>query len=357
MDLPLPTLLSQALVAFTIEFDNEFERRMPNWTTNHSPAAGTRQGPWLVSLAMWSNCMQFVGKDGVSIRELENLARTKTNLNGMERWGYIVFEPGLARDRLIRATPQGRQAQEVWRPLFSVIEDRWRARFGRNAIDPLRESLRAVITQIDVPLPDCLPILGYGLFSSGPGRKAPVERKEDLSSLPLSALLSKALLAFAIEFERGSDLSLAICANVVRVLDEKGARVRDLPLLAGVSKEAISVAMGVLRKRRIAVVEPEQPGSRTKVARLAPKGRAAQDAYRKRLGSIEEGWTARFRAKTIRKLSDALERLVGEPTAQESPLFRGLEPYPDGWRASVPKPVTLPHYPMVLHRGGYPDGS
>jgi hypothetical protein len=28
--LPLPTLLSQALVAFTIEFDNEFERQMPH---------------------------------------------------------------------------------------------------------------------------------------------------------------------------------------------------------------------------------------------------------------------------------------------------------------------------------------
>jgi hypothetical protein len=34
-------------------------------------------------------------------------------------------------------------------------------------------------------------------------------------------------------------------------------------------------------------------------------------------------------------------------------LFRGLEPHPDGWRASVRKPNTLPHYPMVLHRGGF----
>jgi hypothetical protein len=23
----------------------------------------------------------------------------------------------------------------------------------------------------------------------------------------------------------------------------------------------------------------------------------------------------------------------------------------------LPKPKTLPHYPMVTHRGGYPDGS
>jgi hypothetical protein len=33
------------------------------------------------------------------------------------------------------------------------------------------------------------------------------------------------------------------------------------------------------------------------------------------------------------------------------------DPYPENWRDSVRPPITLPHYPMVLHRGGYPDGS
>jgi DNA-binding MarR family transcriptional regulator len=143
----------------------------------------------------------------------------------------------------------------------------------------------------------------------------------------------------------------------VRVLDEKGVRIRDLPLLTGVSKEAISMAMGVLEKGGVTVVEPDQTGSRAKVARLTQKGREAQAAYRQRLGILEERWQARFGKDTVQTLRKWLERLVGEPTAQQSPLFRGLEPYPDGWRASVRKPNTLPHYPMVLHRGGYPDGS
>ncbi len=49
-------------------------------------------------------------------------------------------------------------------------------------------------------------------------------------------------------------------------------------------------------------------------------------------------------------------------------LSLGLRPYPDGWRAQrrykpqadavLADPWTaLPAYPMVLHRGGYPDGS
>jgi DNA-binding MarR family transcriptional regulator len=354
--LPLPTLLSQVLVAFTIEFDNEFERQMPHRTTRHGSTAGSRQGPWLVSLVMWSNCMRFVGEAGVPVGELEALARTPANLNGMKRWGYIVVEPG----SVIRATPKGRKAQEVWGPLFEDIENRWQERFGKDAIGQLRESLWALTSQFDIDLPDCLPILGYRLFSRGPDpkRRAPAVREDRIASrLALPALLSKALLAFAIEFERESDLSLAISANVVRVLDRKGVAVRDLPLLTGVSKEAIATALGVLQKSGVAAVERGPDGSRAKVVRLTPKGREAKDAYRRLLGTVEERWQARFGKDAIRVLRESLERLVGEPAAPKPPLFRGLDLYPEGWRASVRKPNTLPHYPMVLHRGGFPDGS
>jgi DNA-binding MarR family transcriptional regulator len=366
--LPLSTLLSQVLVALTVEFDNEFERQMPHRTTTYGATAGLRQGPWLVSMVMWSNCMRFVGEEGIPVRELEKLARTKTNLAGMERWGYIAVEPNPAGRRsrqprsawIIRATPKGREAQEVWRPLFGAIEKRWQERFGVDEIDRLRESLGALAGRIGMELPDCLPILGYGLFSRGPEKepRAPAGGKESIvASLPLPALLSRVLLALAIEFERESDLSLAIGANLVRVLDEKGVRIRDIPVLSGVSKEAIGMAMGILQKGRFAVVEPDPDGSRTKVARLTPKGRKAQDAYRRLLATIEERWQERFGTSTIDALREALERLAGKPGMKISPLFRGLEPYPEGWRAAVRKPETLPHYPMVLHRGGFPDDS
>ena len=356
--LSLSTLLSQVLVAFTIEFDNEFERQMPHRTT-HGPKTASRGGPWLVSLVMWSNCMQFIGEHGLSVGELERLARTRTNLNGMERWGYIVVEPGPRSSRLIRATPKGRQAQEVWRPLFHSIEKRWRSRFGEERIDQLRESLATLISRIDTELPDCLPILHYALFSTNPEdkRRRKAEREDSRDPhLPLSALLSRVLLAFAIEFERESDLSLAISANVLRVLDESGVRIQDLPLLTGVSKEAIQMAMGVLEKKSVVVVEPGPNGSRAKVARLTNKGKEAKAAYHHLLGIIEQRWRERFGEDNLRALREPLEGLV-EPGAPVSPLFRGLEPHPGGWRASVRKPTTLPHYPMVLHRGGYPDGS
>src|ERR1700679_2274501 len=97
--LPLPTLLSFALVAFTIEFDNEAEHRLPHRTTNHSASAGSNAGPWLVSMAMWFNCICWVPEQGIAVRELERLARTRTNWHGMQRWGYIYLEPSPDDDR------------------------------------------------------------------------------------------------------------------------------------------------------------------------------------------------------------------------------------------------------------------
>jgi DNA-binding MarR family transcriptional regulator len=368
--LPLSTLLSQVLVAFTIELDNEFERLTPHRTTR--AAAGSRGGPWLVSQVMWSNLMQFVTEEGVSVGELQRLARTAMLLlRGMERWGYITVEPGPSDRRsnaprpewVVRATRKGLRAQQVWRPLLGVIEERWRERFGTPEISRLRESLSVLVSQFDVELPEYLPVLGYGLLAEVYNSEkraqgmAPAPGDGVESRLPLTALLSQALLAFTIEYERESQVSLAIGANVLRLLDDRGVPIRDLPRLSGVSKEAIATALSFLEKRRFIVLEPTPNASRGKVARLTEKGQEAQDTYRRLVGDLEEGWRGRFGKEAIHYLRESLQQLVGEPSAELSPLFRGLEPHPEGWRASVPRPATLPHYPMVLHRGGYPDGS
>jgi DNA-binding MarR family transcriptional regulator len=367
-DLPFSALLSQVLVAFTIELDNEFERQMPHRTTTQRSISSSRDGPWLASLAMFSNFMQFVREEGVTVRELQSSARTKRLLlDGMRRWGYIIINPGPSGgrpkpprpDSVLRPTEKGRLAQEVWRTLFDVIEKRWRARFGKNDIDALQLSLTAVVNQFNVELPEYLPVLGYGMVAEAPLREARIPGRDSgaVPHLHLPALLSKVLLAFTLEFERESDASLAISANVVRILGETGVLIRDLPLLSGVSKEAIKMALGFLEKRGYLVIEPHPIEVRTKVARLTPKGRKAKNLYDQLPGIVEERWKTRFGNGNICNLRASLAKLVGEPTADRSPLFRGLEPPSGGWRASVPRPDTLPHYPMVLHRGGYPDGS
>lgn len=372
--LPLPALLSFALVAFTIEFDNEAERQIPHYTTRRGstsqepaksePAGSDFRKPWLVSMAMYLNCMQFLDEKGMPARELVRRARARTNFRGMHRWGYISMRPpseGGAKaaksEWIVRPNAAGRIAQQIWKPLLHEMEDRWSERFGNRQIVQMRKALAAIEGQFGLDLPDCMPILGYGLFSKGKKYKDKPAGSRDATERRLPVLLARALLAFAIDFESESKLSLAMSANVVRILDKEGVRVRDLPVLSGVSKEAVAVSLSFLSKNGYATLTTELSRSRARVARLAEKGIRAQAAYHQLLESREEKWASRFGRDNLRALRHALEPLVADGTAEASPLFRGLEPHPRAWRASVPKLATLPHYPMVSHRGGYPDGS
>ncbi len=363
--LSLSTLLSQALVAFTIEFDNEGEHQAPHHTTNYGPS-GHADGAWLVSMVMWENCMRFVTDEPITVAELLTRTRTGTNLDGMRRWGYITID-GTARkihhgnpgpDAVLRATARGLRARQIWLPLTGLIEQRWRDRFGASLVDRLRDALTAVAGQLDPDLPDCLPILGQNLHSRGPEAALPPRPgAAGISGLPLPALLSRVLLSFALEYEQEAELSLAVSANLLRVLGPEGIRLRDLPALTGISKEAISWALGILTRARRAVEEPDPTASRGKVARLAPRGLDGQLAHHDLLAAIEQRWHDRFTPAVIDALRQPLETLALPADGRPPPLFDALQAYPDNWRAHVRPPTLLPHYPMVLHRGGYPDGS
>lgn len=152
----------------------------------------------------------------------------------------------------------------------------WQARFGKDELDKVRKSLRELVNQFNVELPDYLPVASASKLDHEWHGRAGRERG-DVAPLDLSALLSRVLLAFTIDFERESRLSLAISANALRVLTEEGVRGRDLPHLIGVSKEAISVSVRFLEWHGCPVVEPDPTATRTRLVRLTPKGQEAQD--------------------------------------------------------------------------------
>ena len=374
--LPLSALLSAALVAFTIEADNEAEHRLPHRTTNDGPSPGAAAGaPWLTSLLMWANCLRHLPDEGITVAELRRRARTGTNLDGMRRWRYVSYAPDPGRgkrpgpDAIVIPTAAGRRAREVWQAATEQTEARWRTRFGPPRSIGLRAALADVVARLDPALPDCLPILGHALRSTfEPDRRRPAANSrpsttpgpqgtadpQDAADLPLWALLSRPLLAFALEYERAPGPSLAVSANVLRVLSPDGVRTRDIPALAGISKEAVAMAVGRLAESGLATEGPDPDGGRFKVTRLTAAGAAARDAYPTRAAAIEADWRARFGPGRVDALRAALEPLAaGDPP----PLFAALEPYPDNWRARVKPPLVLPHYPMTLHRGGYPDGA
>ncbi|MGH3293057.1 MAG: class I SAM-dependent methyltransferase, partial [Trebonia sp.] len=240
--LPLSALLSQALVAFTIEADNETEHRLPHRTQDYGLATGAPPGaPWLTSLLMYANCLRHLPDAGITIAELLARARTGTNLDGMRRWRYVTFtpDPGHGKrpgpDALIRPTAWGIEARDTWQAVTGQVESRWSDRLGSDAFDRLRAALAVLAEHLDPPLPDCLPVLGYGLVTrrdrGGKDARFPVAATLTADSppagdLPLWALLSRPLRAFAEQYEAEPGPSLAISANVLRVLTEAGVRTR-----------------------------------------------------------------------------------------------------------------------------------
>jgi len=351
---PLSTLLSQTLVAFTIEVDNEAEHRIPHRTAKSGPSDGSRDAPWLVSLAMYLNCLKHLPAEGLAVEELYRQAKTRTNLPGMLRWRYVdVDSKAFEGKDFVRPTPRGLSAKAAWETVLEEMEPRWRDRFGSGLISALRDALTGVVAQLRLDLPDCLPILGYGLSNKHKFGQRDPDVPLPYCSLP--TLLSKAPLAYTIGYEAHAQVSLAIGSNVLRVCGKDGVKLRDLPTLSGTSKESVAMAVGFLERREFLVREPLEP--RGHLVRLTESGLEARNEYLRRTAAAEKEWEVRFGSKLYRDLRAALEALVGDGTPENSPLFECLVPYPDNWRAKVPRPITLPHYPLVLHRGGYPDGS
>lgn len=352
--LPLFALLSQTLVAFTIEFDNEFERRAPHRTSRHG--ATGKSAPWLVSMPLWLKLVRFVPDEGITIREFKRSAGLTTAelriwLARISKWWRIVSvhkqDDAAPGDWIVRPTAGGRECIAVWRPLAGIIEARWEQRFGNETIATLRSSLRGTIRQFDRDFPDYLPILGFHLVTDDrcPAPGAPANQT-------LAGLLSQVLLAYAVEFERKSEQSLACSANILRLLTTSGVLVRDLPRLSGVSKEAVALAVDRIQRRAWGRLQRQ---GRLKLVVLTPEGGNAKRRYHEVLNAIEGRWADAF-GEPLEHLRATLERLAGDGSPA-SPLFSGLNPSPENWRAAVPRPEVLPHYPMVLHRGGYPDGS
>ena len=346
----LVTSLSQAFVAFTIEADNEFESRMPHRTAadRGNPA---KTGPWLTSLTFWSNYLRHIPDEGCTARQLASIAgddasAIASRLHELHRWGYVRVgsAPADQGERLITLTTAGRRARDTWAPIEALTEERWSARFGAHIVDALRAGLDALPTHPGLPLG--FPILSWGRARGLGGAVV----SDSPSPLGLSTLLARAVLSMSIDFDAQSPLSLATTLDLTRLLDQP-APIRDLPLRAGVSKEAIAIAVGRLTRGGLATVSDA-----SKRVTLTPAGKRAAIASDAQRVELDERWN------TATDLGEVLASIVTPRLAE------GLEPHPDGWRnrspylaqtrATLADPIAaLPHFPMVSHRGGYPDGS
>jgi hypothetical protein len=140
---------------------------------------------------------------------------------------------------------------------------------------------------------------------------------------------------------------------------------RDLHRDAGVSKEAMSGCVKLLED--LEYIDIDITG-KTKIVILTDTGSRAQAKYRRVLRETELHWRAQYGENVIDDLRAGLEDLFLVDDNDEFLMAEGLRVHEEDWRAHPPyvaqtelileDPETyLPHYPMISHRGGFPDGS
>jgi hypothetical protein len=243
----------------------------------------------------------------------------------------------LDREWTVVPTQHGLLAQRTWAPLPAEVDARWVERWPEVAA--LRGTLKRVVAAADRELPDHLPVNG-----GHRGRvRLPRRPPRPTAYVDVGTLLAKALLLFTLEVEATSPVALVHSANVLRALAEGPVLQPNLPRAMGAAKETVAVMTGQLVREGLVTI------SASKEVAITDAGRQAAAEADVTVAAVEGGWPSELRAH--------LEPLVGDGTLDGSALAEAIRAPEGTWRHRRPRPQTLPHHPVISHRGGYPDGS
>ena len=330
---PLPTLLGRALGTFTSDYDR---------------ARG--EDGVIPQLPAWANVLRVIDAEGTDQNDIVRRAVVakriaRIGVQRLERRGRLVVEarsvPGKrGKAKIVMLTADGAAARAGAERLVATLQDEWRQRFGDDAIDRLRDALASVVNRLPIELPHH--VTGYGegdpsvtggdyhAEQPGPpripahGQEWPVVLREtgsDAGALPLPALLSQVLAAFAIDYDRERLGGLNRISNFLRFVGDDG-----IPLEQAAALGRVSGNGKTLHERHLdVVVEPGRPSDMTRRVYPTPKSRRARDAYPHLVGEIEDGWRDEY-GEAVAALRDVLETISNQ-------LDPELPDYPDtnGW--------------------------
>jgi hypothetical protein len=116
---PLTSLLSQALVEATMEYDG-------------------RAGP----LQFAANVLRFVPDKGAAVSKLPDTYWLAT----MVRHQFLTLS---ADEKTVKLTSQSKKLRDAYMPTLIAIEDEWRKGHGIEVVDGLRSALDAIVAQLD----------------------------------------------------------------------------------------------------------------------------------------------------------------------------------------------------------------
>ncbi|MCY3621683.1 MAG: hypothetical protein OXH68_08210 [Gammaproteobacteria bacterium] len=330
---PLPTLLGRALGAFAHHYDS----------------ARGEDGS-IPQLGVWANALRAIDAEGTDQRQLgpravisKRVAEVVVSRLEKRRrvWVEAKAIPGRrGKAKVVHLTPVGRVARDAAARLVDTVQEDWRQRFGNDGIVQLRDALSSVVDRLPVELPHYATGYGAGdpsvtggdyvLEDPGPpripahGQDWPVVIREPGSAaaeLPMSALLSQVLAAFAIDYERERLGHLSVVSNFLRFVGDDGVTLERAQALGGVSGNGKT-----LHERHLdVVVEPGRPSDKRRRVYLTPKGRRMRDAYPHLVTEIEQRWCEEY--------GDAVAAMRAALNAMNVQFDDDLPDYPDtnGW--------------------------
>jgi hypothetical protein len=255
-------------------------------------------GNAMPNLDRWANLLRALDPAGIALRDLPRALRlSKRALRTRLSW---ATRHGVAEEMKssVRLTAHGADIAARWKPVQNAAEEAWRTKTG----DGLRACLEQVVSQLPLEHPHYPASYGPADASITGGNGAdwkavPRAPCDTVSFLPGSALLSQAIVAFAMEYEKRSRFAFALATGVIQRVPPEGRPVRGLGHAPGISALV-----------RHGFVRLSGAGAGQTIS-LTAAGAAVFAAHDDRVRAVETDWRQAFGPARIDALRRALEAI------------------------------------------------
>lgn len=257
------------------------------------------------SLDLWANLLRAVDPPGIDHRELPAILRlskraVRTRVSTAVRHGWVEELKADGSKGIVRLTSLGSEVAARWKGLQQAAKDKWQVMAGQPLSDKLRASLEDLVAAFPLEHPHYPASFGPADASITGGNGAdwkPVYRAgaHTVSGLPLSALVSQALVAFAMQYEELSPVALSLSTRVIRQIPAEGRPLEELGRSPSVS--------ALIRHGFMRASGP----SGSQIAFLTTRGLQVHCAYEERIHSVESSWRRQFGKDRVAALVCTLE--------------------------------------------------
>ncbi len=261
--------------------------------------------PPIPSLDLWANLLRAVDPTGIDRRDLPSILRlskraVRTRVSTAVRHGWVEELKDDRNEGTVRLMPRGADVVAQWKDLQRTAEHTWQVRAGLHVSASLRTALEDLVASFPLEHPHYPASYGPADASITGGNGVewkPVYRvgTDTVSDLPLSALLSQAMVAFAMQYEELSPVALSLSTTVIRQIPSEGLPLRELGRSPGLSALI-----------RHGFVQASAPGGR-EIAYLTMPGLEVQRAHEERIHSVETSWRQQYGQDRVAALVLALE--------------------------------------------------